>query len=106
MKGGDGDTRWRCVLVYEQHPPDGAMSAPCTSTVFFPSVFIAWGCEAIVFLISAAMVRKAFSTLVAAFADVSRKGISSLSANSFAVSYSTAFLDTRSHCDHKEEEKT
>ena len=42
------------------------------------------------------IVMKACSTLVADLAEVSRKGMESESANSFAVVVSTCFLETRS----------
>jgi hypothetical protein len=43
------------------------------------------------------MVEKASSTLVAALADVSRKGMPRESANSLATGYSTALREARSH---------
>lgn len=47
-------------------------------------------------LICLAMVKKACSTFVALLADVSKKGIESPSANSFATVYSTTFLSAMS----------
>ena len=68
----------------QQHPPAFAGSArlPIGSSAWLPS-FIA-GVAAILFLISEAIVMKACSTLVALFADVSRKGTERDAANSCA----------------------
>ena len=54
------------------------------------------GALAIRFLISPAIVMNASSTLVAFFADVSRKGMLTESANSFADSVSTWRVEVRS----------
>eukprot|EP01084_Bolivina_argentea_P002120 3900_1 len=64
--------------------------APISVNCFLCGFGGGWDC--ILFLICAAMVKKACSTLVAFLADVSKKGMVNSSANALAASYSTARL--------------
>ena len=80
---------WFRVSYLQQHPPP-PLFAPTGLLVNFTPDLSLVGADAILFLICAAMVMKACSTLSAFLADVSRNSMPKLSANSWMIS-GTAF---------------
>jgi len=86
-----------CVQHFQQHPPPEVGGTGVESMLTLPLPTLSAGAGGPTrFLISAAIVMNACSTLVAFLADVSRKGMPRESAYSLAVVQSTTFFVVRS----------